>query len=1088
MNSDKEQLRESEEKFRLAFDNANIGMCLVGLDEKFIKVNSQIAAMFGYSEAELEGKHVNSFTHPDSFAAGPEFIRQAIEKEVDHKVFEKTFIHKQGKLVLGQVSSSLVRNSAGNPLYFITHVVDITESKKASKELQRSEEKLRSLFDMSPLGIVRNAMDGSFVEANDAFLKIVGYSLEKLNQLSYWDLTPGKYSEQEAKQLESLRTIAKYGPYEKEYINCKGELVPVRLNGVQITGSDNEKYIWSFVDDLTEKVRAEKELRQSEETFISLFDNLMDSVAHCRMIFENGKPVDIEYLAVNPAFGNVTGLKDVVGRRINDVIPGYAKKNPESMEVFAGVALSGTPTRWEHYLAEIDRWFAFSIYSPKHEEIVIVANNITDAKKAEQIQKQLNRSLQLLSQCSTLVVHAENELVLLEDVCRLAVETGGYLMAWVGIAEYDEAKTVRAVAQSGYEEGYLNNVNVVWSDTERGRGPTGTAIRTGKPVINRDWLASPRMAPWKEAAIKRGYKASVALPIIINNQTIGAFTLYSTSLESFRSNELALLEELVGNIAFGIQTRRNTIQQAAAEAATKAKSEFLAHMSHEIRTPMNAIMGMTYLMQQDALSPKQAGQLKKIDTAAKHLLAIINDILDLSKIESGKLVLEQSEISLPDILEKISAILTPQVSAKGLQLTIDAEHIPRRLVGDATRLLQAILNFANNAIKFTEKGTITIRIRVMEETPENKLLRFEVIDTGIGIKQEQLELLFKSFTQADSSTTREYGGTGLGLIITKNLAQLMGGDTGATSTPGVGSTFWFTARLWESKNQSSHGIRVPTENPLLILARHYKGKKILLAEDDPTNRELVQENLRLTGLLIDSADNGRQAVEKARETAYDLILMDMQMPVMDGLEATYQIRNIPARNKVPIIAITANAFNDDRDKCLKSGMNDFLSKPLEPELLYATLLKWLCPRPISNQAAVQEGETAENILKRDHRHLKLLIVDDDEDSSELTRALLEEVWPEIDVATDGMKAIELVKSKKYDLILMDMQMPHMDGLEAARQIRALPNGIQVLILALTANVYAEHKALCLEAGMNDLIPKTFEINEPYATILKWLNR
>jgi len=568
--------------------------------------------------------------------------------------------------------------------------------------------------------------------------------------------------------------------------------------------------------------------------------------------------------------------------------------------------------------------------------------DINDIKQAEQTQKKLIRSQRLLSECSTTLIHAEDEQALLNSICRLAVETGGYLMAWVGVAENDTEQTVRPIAQFGFEDGFLDSFKITWSDTDLGLGPCGTAIRTKATSINQNCLNNPLIAPWRDEAIKRGYRSSIALPLFFQQQALGVLALYSATTDAFSTEEVQLLEELAENLAFGIEMRRDNIKRVTAEAATKAKSQFLANMSHEIRTPMNAILGIAHLMQRDVVTPKQAEQLDKIDTAAQHLLAIINDILDLSKIEAGKFTLEETDIVISDLMNRIVSILTPQINAKGLRLIIDAEHMPKHLLGDPMRISQALLNFANNAIKFTEKGSITIRARVLNETDDVKSIRFEVTDTGVGIKPDQLDRLFTAFEQGDNSTTRQYGGSGLGLAITKYLAGVMGGEVGVSSTLGVGSSFWFTVKLKKNVNQSSV-IRkqLAYEEAETIILRDYHGRRVLLAEDDPINQEIALEQLRLVGLTVDVADDGKQAVNKAQLNEYDLILMDMQMPEMDGPEATSHIRTIPGRKTVPIIAMTANAFNEDRERCLQSGMNDFLPKPVELNVLYATLLQWL---------------------------------------------------------------------------------------------------------------------------------------------------
>jgi len=379
-----------------------------------------------------------------------------------------------------------------------------------------------------------------------------------------------------------------------------------------------------------------------------------------------------------------------------------------------------------------------------------------------------------------------------------------------------------------------------------------------------------------------------------------------------------------------------------AETAARAKGAFLANMSHEIRTPMNAILGSAHLMRRAGVTAEQSAQLDTLMSSSAHLMAIIDDVLDISKIEAGKLVLEQAALQVDELPKRVAQMLSSRAAEKGLQLVVDAQPVADALLGDQTRLTQALLNFATNAIKFTDRGTITLRLRKIEDDADDVLLRFEVEDTGIGIAPEAQARLFDSFEQADSSTTRRYGGTGLGLAITRQLARLAGGDVGVRSVPGAGSVFWFTARLSRAKAHpagSTPALTLPDAESRL--ARDCAGQRILLAEDEPINRMVALALLKDSGLVIDTAEDGAQAVQLASATPYALILMDVQMPQLDGIEATRLIRLTKYHAATPIAAMTANAFAEDRQRCLDAGMSDFLAKPFQPEALFSLLWRHL---------------------------------------------------------------------------------------------------------------------------------------------------
>ncbi len=518
-----------------------------------------------------------------------------------------------------------------------------------------------------------------------------------------------------------------------------------------------------------------------------------------------------------------------------------------------------------------------------------------------------------------------------------------------------------------------------------------------------------------------------------------------------------------------------------AEDATQLKSDFLANMSHEIRTPMNIILGMAHLALEQQPERRQRNYLEKIQTSAQNLLGIINDILDFSKIEAGKMQLEQIDFYLEDILQRLADQAMFRAQEKGLELLFDLNpQVPTALIGDPLRLSQILHNLLSNAIKFTEHGEITLRIRVEQQQDQQVWLQFEVNDTGIGMNAEQQQRLFQAFSQADSSTSRKYGGTGLGLNICKQLTELLGGSIGLDSEAGVGSTFYFSLPFALQQQQ-----RLLTTDSTAV-----QGMSVLVVDDNPTARDIIQAMLQSLKFNADTAANGQDALHQIQAahhagTPYQLVMMDWKMPGMDGIETIRQIQQQAGQQAPFFVMVTAYNKDELLEKAAELSIQAVLVKPLTPSTLLDSILTafgqqaLVSPRRVSSEQAYRQAITA-------LQGAYLLLVEDNPVNQEMAAEILQNAGIRVDIANNGAEAIAMVSRIQYDGVLMDCQMPVMDGFEACRRIRLLHPDAKLPVLAMTANAMVGDKEKCLAAGMNDHIAKPIEVEKLFLTLQKWI--
>ena len=658
--------------------------------------------------------------------------------------------------------------------------------------------------------------------------------------------------------------------------------------------------------------------------------------------------------AVNEAYCRITGYteKDLLTMGISDL---DADMSPamvaEQISKVLSVGQDRFETRHRRKDGSIITLDVSVQFRPDDGLIVSFFHDITKRKVAQDRIARLSMLYEAHSKSSQAIVHSSSAEELLSRICSDIVTHGGMKMAWVAMRGTADGDRVSVAAAYGDGTGYLKDIEVYLdAKSPLGRGPAGTSIREGRPVWCQDFLNDPATAPWHERGAAFGWKSCAAIPLRAGGKTVGSFLLYCEKTGAFEGDVRSLLLEMADNISFALdsfahEAVRRKMQQdlhdalQRAEGGNRAKSEFLAMMSHELRTPLNGVLGFTDLLAATSLDDEQQHFVRTIRDSGDHLLSVVNDILDFSSIEKRGLRLEPSPLLISDLVESSGHAVQKTAADKGLEYRCEvAPGVPERAIGDQRRIRQILINLLGNAVKFTSRGSVILRVSSASDAGR-PALDFSVEDTGPGIPPETVGLLFKPFTQADSTLAREFEGTGLGLAISQRLAEAMGGSITVSSTPGEGSTFTFHLPLC---GDDAVTLEAPVGNPqsptgTLALA----GRLVLVAEDDRVNSMLAEKMLKSLGLMVEFASNGREAVAAFVPGKYSAIFMDIQMPEMSGLEATEKIREIEAGTgtRVSIIALTANVMPADHEQCMAAGMDDFLSKPFKKDEMAAKLAR-----------------------------------------------------------------------------------------------------------------------------------------------------
>ena len=1079
----KEALQESEMRFRTLFNSGGDAVLvhpLVGEDGgmgRFVEANDVACQRLGYSREELLTMTPLDLDEPGTYP-GREQI-EAFQAQALHEgrlLFERTHMTRDGRRIPVEINAHVF--DLNNEKMMLSVVRDISERKLAEVEY-------RTILQTSVDGFwITSLHDARLLDVNPAYCAMTGYSREELLAMTVPDIEASERPEETRAHVQAV--IEGHGERFESRHRCKdGRIIDVEVNAkfLDIHGGE----IMVFVRDITERKLAETALLQSER-FLHKFTDIIpgmvgywDNELRCRF-------ANIAYLEW---FGKT--VEEMQGIRIQDL---FGKELFRQNEPFITKALAGeyqhfertlikangsTGYTWAHYIPDMDGELVRGFF--------VLVSDITDLKQSQIQLQQLNdqlkfnqerlESLLTISQYPTKDIHELLDFAL-EKALALTLSKIGYIYHY---HEEQQEFVLNTWSRDVMQECSVATPNNRYELAKT--GIWGEAVRQRKPIVVNDFLADNPLKKGVPEGHVRLHRF-MTIPIIREKEIIGVVGVANKETDYDQTDilQLTLLADSVWKMVERIQAELALSEaKVEAERANRAKSEFLANMSHEIRTPMNAIIGLSDLgLHLPALPPKLHDYLTKIHTSSLSLLSILNDILDYSKVEAGRLELEAVDFHLEKLLDNVANLFGVRAEEKGLEMVFDvAPDVPRVLVGDPLRLGQVMNNLVGNAVKFTDNGEIHIKVEQTGQEDSIVTLHFSVRDTGIGMDPEQVGRLFHAFTQADGSITRRFGGTGLGLTISKRLVEKMGGDIEVKSEEGKGSVFSFQIRLPISKKQRIE--RSPDQ---------LRGMRVLVVDDLATARLTLGEVLRAWGFQVTEADSGEAALALLQERAatpdedFELLLLDWKMPGMDGIDVAHHIQKFAEEQKLtrPPVVIMVTAFS--RDQLLQAAqgihLDAILTKPVNASGLFDAIME------VQGGALYQETPATSHLTLQAAalRGARVLLVEDNEINQTVARDLLERMGLVVTIAGNGQEALDRLEGASFDAVLMDLQMPVMDGFEASRLIRADSRFQKLPIIAMTAAVLAKDREACQAAGMIDHVGKPILPAELLATLQKWL--